>query len=169
MLLQGKGISDLLQFSDETSLWREEESLGDLLSDGASSLDNPSGTEVFEHRPEYSPVIDPPVMEKTRILCGDESVYQLFRDTVIGDGDSIVHQKFSDDLIFFGVDDGVNIDVFCLQGCEIREAMGVKEKGQGSRNKKQEGSKDEGVNGIKHPSLFPSLLGMNLLFHEDKE
>jgi hypothetical protein len=58
----------------------------------------------------------------------------LFRNPFIGDGDPIVHQKFSDHFVFFGVDDGESVEVSFLQGCKIRQAMGVVEKEQPSKD-----------------------------------
>ena len=105
-----------------------------MLSDGASPLDNPSSEEVFEHRTEDSFVIDPLVLEKICVFCGNESVDQRFRNLLVRDGDPIIHQEFSDHFVFFGVDDGVSIEVSFLQGGKIRQAMGVVEKEQASND-----------------------------------
>jgi hypothetical protein len=148
-------------------LGRKEESLGHLLSDGASSLDNPSSQEVFEHGPEYPPVIDPLVLKKFCVLCGDESIDQLFRKPVIGDGDPIVHQKLSNHFVFFGIDDGVSIEVSFLQGRKIGQAMGVVEKEQPSDDEEQKDTEDKGVDDIKRPSLFSSRSAKILFFHEE--
>jgi hypothetical protein len=74
------------------------------------------------------------MLKKFCVLCGDESVDQLFWNPFIGDGDPIVHQKLSNHFVFFGVDDGVSIEVSFLQGRKIRQAMGVIEKEQPSKD-----------------------------------
>ena len=105
-------------------------------------------------------------MEKFRILCGDKGVDQLFWDLSVGDGDSVVHQKFSDDLVFFRVNDGVSVEISLLQGGKIRKAMRVIEKEQGAGNEKQKQRKDEGVNKIKSRPSFSSFWGAFSFIHE---
>ncbi len=109
------------------------------------------------------------MLEKVCILRGDESVDQLFRNPFIGDGDSILHQVFSDHFIFFGIDDRKGVEVSILQGCEIGQAMGVIEKEQASQDEEDQDGEDEGTNDIKCPPLFPSLLNTVLFFHEEQE
>jgi hypothetical protein len=108
------------------------------------------------------------VLKKFRVLCGKESVDQLLGNPFIRDGDPIVHQEFSHYLILLRVNDRMSIEVSFLQRLKIRETMRVIEEEQRSGEKKQEGGEDKGVNNIKSQSLFPSLLGMFLFFHEEK-
>jgi hypothetical protein len=45
--------------------------------------------------------------------------------------------------------------------------MGVIEKEQTSQDEQEKTEEDQGVNHIKRPSPFPSLLNMDLFFHEE--
>jgi hypothetical protein len=166
--LQTNGISDLLQFSKPASLGGKEKGLGHLLGDRATPLDDPSSEEVLKHRAKDTLVINPFVLKKFRVLCRNKSVDQLLGNPFIRDGNPIVHQEFSHHLILLRVNDRMNIEVSFLQRFKIRETMRVIEEEHGSAEKKQEGGEDKGVNHIKSQSLFLSLFGMILFFHEEK-
>jgi len=106
------------------------------------------------------------MLEEFRILCGNESPYQLLGDLLVGNGDPVIHHELPDHLIFFGVNDGIGALASLLEGCKIRQVMGVVEKEQGPANEKEKGRKDKGVDDIERPSLFPSFVSMILLFHK---
>jgi hypothetical protein len=92
----------------------------------------------------------------------------LFGNPFIGDGDPIVHQKFSDYFILFRINNGISIEVSFLQRYKIRETMGIIEKEQGSREKKQKAKEDKGINRIKGQSPFPFFFRTIVFFHEEK-
>jgi hypothetical protein len=111
------------------------------------------------------------VFKKLCILGCQESLDQHFRDSLVGDGDPIVHKEFPHHLIFLGINDRVGIQRTFFEGLIIREMVGVVEKEKGPGEEKKKKRKEERIDDIERPSLrFAAfrLIRGHMIFHEER-
>ena len=102
--LELHGQHCFLELALEAAIRREEEDLGELLGDGAASLDDPPAAEVLVDGAGDAHGVDAEVRVEARVLGGDDRLLEGGRHLAEGDEDAPLHVELRDELVGLVVD-----------------------------------------------------------------